>query len=402
MTDTRKEPENMTASKIRARRVEQLERYTYSHFDADGSFSDFIQSSIENLHTAGQQHHASQQRKAVEKYILKTAHTTRWADVVGNAEAKEALIAAVETPKIHSDLFAFYGKTHSRGVLLSGPPGCGKTMLAKAVAGELSRIHNKPAEMIAINGPDIQTSYVGQTEKIIRDIFTYAAEYKTANGFPLVIFIDEADAILPCRDRAYNWEISNVSAFLAEMDGLKENGAFVMLATNRPSALDEAILRPGRCDKLIEVKRPSPEDVEHMLYKGLLSVPKQSSDYDIVTEALTVFCSTEPLAYGVALSGAQCKRWSIYMSDLISGAIIAQLLERAKEIAMARDIAAGTRTGISHIDMRKAAQAYRQQLSTSVSEKTIRGVLHNFPTETLEEAAQEEEFKIQPKKGTLQ
>jgi SpoVK/Ycf46/Vps4 family AAA+-type ATPase len=323
-------------------------------------------------------------RGRVEQYILAEAHATRWEDVIGNDAAKAALIAAVETPVKHSAIFAHYNKTPARGVMLSGPPGCGKTMLAKAVAGELSRLHGGGQEMLLINGPEIQSPYVGMTEKTIRNIFTYAREYKQHKGHALVIFIDEADSLFPSRGTGSRYKASQVAAFLAEMDGLKSSSAFVILATNRPETTDAAVKRPGRCDRLIHVERPSRENAHALLRKLLSSVPMASGQENLILNAtINELYSSAPISSGIAVSGTLIKRWHITFSDMLSGAAIAGLVERAKDIAMARDIASGQFTGLNQSDFNLAIEAMRNEAAL-VDESIVNEVLHKFQAEPLD------------------
>ena len=197
-------------------------------------------------------------REAVEDFIYPVSSSIDWSDVIGNDEAKQALLEAVEARVRNADLYSFYGMAAPRGCLLWGPPGCGKTMFAKAAASALAKLHGNDSEMLLVNGTSLQSMWVGETEKKIRAFFEFARAYRAKHGRSLVIFIDEADAILPSRNGSVaRFEISNVSTFLAEMDGLKENAAYVILATNRPEAIDEAILRDGRVSHKVKVERPT-------------------------------------------------------------------------------------------------------------------------------------------------
>lgn len=183
-------------------------------------------------------------RPSIAQWLLKAEHRFGWGDVVGNAAAREALREAIEEPVRHAALFAYYGRRAPRGVLLYGPPGCGKTLFGKAAAGMLAALYGKTegGNLILLKGPEIQSPLVGVTEAAIRAIFTYARAFRKRYGRALVVFIDEADALLPSRTgtggrRAAPWEEGQVATFLAEMDGLEENGAFVILASNRPEAI---------------------------------------------------------------------------------------------------------------------------------------------------------------------
>src|SRR5690606_17531596 len=159
-----------------------------------------------------------------------------------------------------------------KGAMLSGPPGCGKTMFAKAAAAEMKRLYGEEVEFISISGSSLQSMFIGETEARISAIFTFAREYRAYRGHPLLVFMDEADVLLPDRTgrvrRVASWEESQVATFLAEMDGMQESGAFVLLATNRPEVIDQAVLRDGRCDFKIVVKRPTRDALQIILEKN--------------------------------------------------------------------------------------------------------------------------------------
>ncbi len=173
----------------------------------------------------------------------------RWEDVGGLAEIKARLIEAVEWPLQHPDLFTQAGIRPPKGILLSGPPGCGKTLLAKAVASETQ------VNFISVKGPELLSKYVGESERAVREIFR-----KARQAAPCIVFFDELDALVPSRSAGTS--DSHVaervlSQFLAELDGVEElKGVLVLGATNRSDLLDPAILRPGRFDETLEIALP--------------------------------------------------------------------------------------------------------------------------------------------------
>jgi hypothetical protein len=327
-------------------------------------------------------------RGPVEKYLLTARLGVAWDDVVGNDTARQHLVEAIEHPIRYRELYAHYAKKPTKGVLLYGPPGCGKTMFGKAAASVLAELHGRKdgeASLLSIKGPEIQSPYVGVTEEIIRAVFAYARAYKALHGFPLVVFIDEADAILPSRDgngtrRALPWEESNVATFLTEMDGLEDSGALVILATNRPEAIDAAILRDGRCDRKIRVDRPTRGAAAMIVQRALIDVP-------IAPVTLTAFGEPRPgqmsgtgepyqptllehargeLALAVAdtvfapeqiiaqLATDQGPRF-IRLSDIVNGAMLVGIVEQAKGNAFRRDLAAGgTPSGLTRLDLDQA------------------------------------------------
>src|SRR3990167_2927964 len=164
-----------------------------------------------------------------------------FADIGGQDEAVATLLEAIEGPLKHADLYKAYGKKSLKGVLLAGPPGCGKTLLAKATVSDIAKSHSKAdaaTGFIYVKGPEILSMWVGNSESAVRSLFKRAKEHKLEHGYPAVIFVDEAESILAKRGNGiHSGSVLSgtiVPTFLAEMDGLEDSGAFVLLATNRP------------------------------------------------------------------------------------------------------------------------------------------------------------------------
>jgi transitional endoplasmic reticulum ATPase len=171
-----------------------------------------------------------------------------WSDIGGLEEVKQVLRENIELPLKNPDLYEKYGVKPPKGLLLYGPPGCGKTLLAKAVSRESG------VNFIAVRGPEILSKWVGESERAIRDIFRKARMHA-----PVIVFFDEVDSIAPIRGLASDSGVTErvVTQLITELDGVKElNNVVVMAATNRPDLLDPALLRPGRLDKLIYVPPP--------------------------------------------------------------------------------------------------------------------------------------------------
>lgn len=305
-------------------------------------------------------------RQAVQGYIV-TAPDQSFDDIVGNEEALEQLRDAIRAPVVQKELYAAYGMKMPKGALLSGPPGCGKTMFARAAASEMRRLYGEATEFISISGSELQSMYVGETEGRIKALFTYAREYQAFHGHPLLIFMDEAEVLLPDRTgrvrRVAPWEESRVATFLAEMDGIRESGAFVLLATNRPEVIDQAVLRDGRCDFKIAVKRPSAAAIESILRKNFAGVLLGGDDIDAL-----VFAAVEALydphkiiaeaqTIGINRSDRQVKdfgRKHFLLEHILSGAIAASVPGRAKRAAFARDKADGIARGVQVADVLRA------------------------------------------------
>jgi SpoVK/Ycf46/Vps4 family AAA+-type ATPase len=307
-------------------------------------------------------------RKEVEEFIC-VAPETAFDDIVGNEEPLGHLKDAIQAPVKHKELYAAYDMKMPKGALLSGPPGCGKTMFAKAAAAEMKRLYGTASEFLSLSGSELQSMYVGETEARIVAIFTYAREYQKYHGHPLLVFIDEADVMLPDRTgrvrRVAPWEESQVSTFLAELDGMKENGAFLLLASNRPEVIDQAVLRDGRCDFKITVKRPTKDGIEIILrnnFKGIYHEEKTSVD-DLVFTAIETFCDPHKIlieAHAIGFDGKEFKDMkakAFCFEHIISGAMAASVPARAKRYAFNRDKVTGVPTGVTAADVMKAVNA---------------------------------------------
>ncbi len=199
----------------------------------------------------------------VEPEDVVTRPTFTWDDVVGLDAVKEALREAIERPLKHPGLLREYGIKPSKGVLLFGPPGCGKTFLAKVVASESG------AHFLHIKGPELLQQYTGQSEARLREIFTRARE-----NAPCVVFFDEIDALAGARGTANATSTQIITQLLTEMDGIEElKGVIVVAATNRPDTLDPALLRPGRFDRILYVPPPDRPARSALFRKELAARP---------------------------------------------------------------------------------------------------------------------------------
>lgn len=180
-----------------------------------------------------------------------TVPNVTWADIGALEDIREELIMAILAPVRNPDQFRTLGLVTPAGILLAGPPGCGKTLLAKAVANESG------LNFISVKGPELLNMYVGESERAVRQVFQRAK-----NSAPCVIFFDEVDALCPRRsDRETGASVRVVNQLLTEMDGLEtRQQVFILAATNRPDIIDPAILRPGRLDKTLFVGLPPPPD----------------------------------------------------------------------------------------------------------------------------------------------
>jgi transitional endoplasmic reticulum ATPase len=189
-----------------------------------------------------------------------------WDDVGGLADVKQQLLEAVEWPLKHPTLFAQARITPPKGMLLCGPPGCGKTLLAKAVANETQ------VNFISVKGPELLSKYVGESERGVREVFR-----KAKQAAPCILFFDEIDALVPTRGSGTSDSHVTervISQFLTELDGVEELGDVLVLgATNRLDMLDPALLRPGRFDLLLEIPLPDEEGRKAIFTVGLRGKP---------------------------------------------------------------------------------------------------------------------------------
>lgn len=295
-----------------------------------------------------------------------------WDDIAGLDLAKEALREAIEYPNAHKELYRGYGHPESKGVLLYGPPGCGKTMLAKAVATAVSTLRkvvtgeprrdmfgivSEPADLsgfISVKGSEILDPYVGGSEKKVRELFDKARAYERKAGERAVIFIDEAEAILSCRQSSRSFVSSMcVPTFLAEMDGVEGSGAFVILSTNRVDDLDSAITRDGRIDVKVEVTRPGREQVRQMLDLNLRNIPLADNvNRDDV--CADMFSSTHVVTSGIIGETTV----ELILGEVLSGAAVAGIVKKAISSAIKRDREAGVTepSGVSAEDFRHAVR----------------------------------------------
>jgi len=306
-----------------------------------------------------------------EEYYLETVPELPWEKVGGQEEALSAIKDAIELPLLHADLFAKFRHQTPKGFLLYGPPGCGKTLIGKATAYNLTRqLKEKTGEdmqqfFMHIKGPEILNMWVGESERMVREIFATARE-KRKEGFLPFVFIDEAESILGTRraGRYSNVLSTLVPMFCTEMDGIESlNEVVIILASNRADLIDPAILRPGRIDRKIKVDRPDREAAREIyriylsedlpydpeLIKQTGSVPQAVSHLiDKVVEAQFSHRDENRFLDVILRSG---KRDTLFRGDLVSGAIIASIVERTKELAIKRAISSTEEEGISESDL---------------------------------------------------
>ena len=215
-----------------------------------------------------------------------------WNEIIGLDEQIEEIRSSVQMTLQSDSSMKEFGLEPIKGILLYGPPGCGKTMIAKAIAKQIiNRDRAQKGEFIYVKGSEILNSYVGATEQAIAQMFATGREYTEKTGNKAVIFIDEADAILHQRGTHAGLSIAHtiVPVFLSEMDGLNDNNPFVLLSTNLPDTLDKAVIRPGRIDQIIKISRPGKKETislsTHYLNK-VSCADKKDEIAGLITESI--------------------------------------------------------------------------------------------------------------------
>jgi proteasome-associated ATPase len=294
-----------------------------------------------------------------------------WNNIGGQQEAVQAIRDSIELPFLHAHLFKRFNHPVPKGFLLYGPPGCGKTLLGKATAHNL-RLQIKaetgedhPEFFLNVKGPEILNMWLGESERQVRDLFAQCRE-KASEGHLAFLFIDEAESILGTRQatRIGNNILSTlVPMFCTEMDGIEPlQNVVVIIASNRADLIDPAILRPGRIDRKIRVRRPD-KDAAREIYKIYLTdeLPLGQSRDEMVEQIVDAHYSKGEENRFLDIAYRSGRHDYLFRGDLASGAIIAAIVERAKEFAIKRSIQEKTESPLTFQDLKDALQKeYRE------------------------------------------
>lgn len=257
-----------------------------------------------------------------------------WAQIAGVKSQVSQIQEAVNAPIMYGKFYKEYGLTPCKGILLYGPPGCGKTLIAKAIASAFLKGKKLSKDsFIYMKGGEMLSPYVGAAENNIKSVFVRARKNYAKNGTKSVIFIDEAEALLPARGsrRSSDVDTTIVPTFLSEMDGFEDNSTFIILATNYPNQLDSAVIRPGRIDLKIEIGRPNKEDAIDIfnLYLSKTKCNKRICD--------------------LSLSAAE-HLFNSEKASSVSGALIKSIVDKACLCAIRRAVK-GTNNGVTEEDI---------------------------------------------------
>ena len=323
--------------------------------------------------------------RTATKHVLDEVPKVTWEQIGGQQDAIAAIRKAIEYPLVHASIFETFKFTQPKGFLLYGPPGCGKTLIGQAAAASLSQLVSESNQetgkkddqrapitggaFLHVKGPEILNMWLGESERMVRDLFAQARARRQDGALPF-IFIDEAESILGTRRAMRSFNISNtlVPMFCSEMDGIESlQDVVIILASNRPDLIDPAVLRPGRIDRKIKVARPN-RDASTEILKVYLTddlpldrtlVAEGAGERGTAIASLAqevierIFRKTdENRLLSIRLRSGRQK--VLYRGDLVSGAILASIVQRAKEKAIDRTIRSGQPAGLLAQDLFEA------------------------------------------------
>lgn len=311
-------------------------------------------------------------KSEVEELVLEEVPDVTYEQVGGLEDQIEQIRDAVELPFLHRDLFAEYHLSPPKGILLYGPPGCGKTLIAKAVANSIAKKlgHLTGREVksffLHVKGPELLNKYVGESERQIREVFKKAKD-KAQEGMPVIVFFDEMDSLFRTRGTGISSDVEStiVPQFLAEIDGVERlRNVIVIGASNRQDLIDPAVLRPGRLDVKIRIDRPDRRAAKEIFGKYLsldlpYSLPEGRGVDEVVPNLIAevvdqMYSASEDNKF-LEVTYANGEKEILYFKDFASGALIEGVVARAKKYAIKRAIGGGER-GIRAEDLSKAVR----------------------------------------------
>jgi proteasome-associated ATPase len=323
--------------------------------------------------------HERLERPEVEQLVLEEVPDVTYERIGGLGPQIETIRDAVELPYLHKHLFEDYRLSAPKGVLLYGPPGCGKTLIAKAVANSLARAvaaktgsADARSYFLNVKGPELLNKYVGETERQIRLIFARAKE-KSDEGVPVIVFFDEMDSLFRTRGSGVSSDVEStvVPQLLSELDGVEAlKNVIVIGASNREDLIDPAILRPGRLDVKIKIERPDADAAREIF--GIYLTPdlpvageeleavggdRAALVASLIHQAVEAMYATSAENRFLEVTYANGDKETLHFRDFASGAMIENVVRRAKKAAIKREIGGGGR-GVTAADL---VEAVRQE-----------------------------------------
>ena len=322
------------------------------------------------------------ERQEMEQLVLEEVPNIRYTDIGGLGPQIEAIQDAVELPFLHPELYRQHQLTPPKGILLYGPPGNGKTMIAKAVArslaeraAEQSGRREAKGYFLNIKGPELLDKYVGETERQIRQIFARARE-QAAAGVPVVVFFDEMESLFRTRGSGVSSDVETtiVPQLLTEMDGVEKlDNVIIVGATKREDMIDPAVLRPGRLDAKIRIDRPTAEGAREIfgLYltetlplrqeEVIAAGSRETALEQLIEVGVSSMYAQDDSTRFLEITYRDGSRETLWFSDFTSGAVIRNVVDRAKKMAI-KDLLTDQVRGLSQEHLRRAvAEEFLEQ-----------------------------------------